>query len=137
MIFLSLSFLSIGATLGVILLVAINNEHDALIKIIDSRPLKTFALWLICANFPGLFSVFTRSIIVPRPTIIWYGLIYVWIESLVGVLTSNAGFLYLSDGDLSLQIGKTEDMLGVVLIFVHAALFSAWRVEQLTKVTTP
>lgn len=136
MIFLPLSFVSIGVTIGAILLVAINQEHDCVITFIDSRPLKTFALWLLCVNFLGLIALFTLSIIVPRPKIIWYNLIYVWIASLVGVLASNAGFLYLSDGDRSVQIGKTEDILGVVLIFVCAALFSAWRVEQLAKVTS-
>lgn len=133
MIFFPLSFVSFGVAFGAIFLLVLNYENAEFLSFIDGRPLKTFALWLLCINAVGLIALFTLSLIVPRPKVIWYNLIYVWVASLVGTLASNAFFGYLSDGKTSIQVGKPEDILGVVAIFVAASIFSAWRVELLAK----
>jgi hypothetical protein len=133
MIFFPLSLVSIGVAFGALLFIALTGENALLTDFIDSRPLKTFAIWLLCVNSIGLIALFLLSVIVPKPKVIWYNLIYVWITSLIGIVGSNPAFLYLSDGQRSLQIGQTEDILGVVAILVGASLFSAWRVEILAK----
>jgi len=133
MIFFPLSFVSISVVIGAVLYLCLNAENQILIDFIDTRPLKAFALWLLGVNAIGLVALFTLSITVPRPKVIWFNLIYVWVTCLVGVLALGPAVFYFSDGQHTLQIGQSQDVVGVAVIFVIASLFSTWRIEILDR----
>jgi len=133
MIFLPLSFVSFGIAFGIIILFSLQQDYEPLLRLLDSQSTKALALWLLVTNLVGVLTMLALSVLVPRPKVIWYNLIYVWIASLLSVIASNVAFIYLAEGDRQFQIGQPSDILGVVAILVGASLFSAWRIETLAK----
>lgn len=136
MIFLPITFLGFGLSFGVILLIVHTSENHGILSVVESVPIKLFASWLVLMNTLGLIFLFLVNLFVPKPKVIWFNLIYVWVTSALGVLSTNIVFIYFSDDDRQLQIGSPQDITLLVGIFVAATVFSASRIEKLAELSS-
>ena len=132
MIFLPVGFIAAGLLLGALLLIAVQKENAAFLALLERTSVKTLAFWLLGTNLVGFIAIIVMAFIVPRPKVIYFNLLCVWVA--LTVLTVSGGLYFLlSDGKTTLQVGTPNDIAVVVLIFVLASLAAAWRIEILSK----
>lgn len=133
MIFLPLSFVAAGIIFGAGVLYLLSSGSPTLDQFLEGTSIKAFASWLLATNVVGIIGLLVISIIVPRPKVIWFNLIYVWIGSLLALIGSNAFFLYFTYQGEQIQIGQPTDIVGAMLILVLASLFCSHRIEAISQ----
>ncbi|MGR3717069.1 MAG: hypothetical protein ACU0B1_10015, partial [Thermohalobaculum sp.] len=87
---------------------------------------------LVALNFTSMAIGFVLYIFVPRPEIIYFNLLFVFVTIIIGILgIESFGTFSYQDSTRNFSLSNENDITGVVLILVLACAGCAYRIERI------